>query len=552
MKKVAVIVLFVVVCCGVKAQPPFQVDSVKLKHYLQIIDEIEYVEPEEAFIYIDSIYMLGNEYQWRAKLERARQHLLLGDLHLSNRLLDTCVEYYTATNNNQLLVRCYSHKAHVAEELYRIPSMIEYLNLTFELVIELSDSIGIAELGLRLAHTHMDYLEDPVKALSYLKKSMPVALNYKHSPLVFDISEAMMNCYLLVGDTSKAVEYLNLTLELSNGFAPLNPDRYIANSVAASFFLDISQPEKALEQGQIMMEKGEVLGNSLLLIDGSAILTEAYLDMGEIDLAYKHSKVNLLWGEKLTKEGDLPDRYIHELHWEICEAKGLIEEAFESFKIFHEQEMLLVDESTMVTNTRLLYQGELDRKEVEKEKVSLSLELTKANLKFKSSLLIGGTVFLLLVVLYVITLLRNKRKGTILNKELIASNEMVKAQKEELVKYIKELELGLKVKELEGDSIYFTQSAVEIRFEDILFLESSNNYVLIHVNERKNPLLERVRMKDLIEGFPTSIFVRVHRSHHVNTNHIVSRPAKHRIIMSNKSEIKVSRSYVDNLGDKFL
>lgn len=104
----------------------------------------------------------------------------------------------------------------------------------------------------------------------------------------------------------------------------------------------------------------------------------------------------------------------------------------------------------------------------------------------------------------------------------------------------------------ETNSYYFIQSAIEVKFEEIILLESSGHYVLIYVKDRENPLSERIKMADLIAYFPNTLFVKIHRSFYINVNHIVSRPSKYLIKMSNGQEVKASRNYVENLGEKFL
>ena len=80
----------------------------------------------------------------------------------------------------------------------------------------------------------------------------------------------------------------------------------------------------------------------------------------------------------------------------------------------------------------------------------------------------------------------------------------------------------------------------------------SDHYVLIHIKDRQHPLLERIKMTNLVKNLPSTLFVKVHRSYYVNMSHIVSRPSKYSLKMSNDTEITVSRSCIDNLDNKFL
>lgn len=101
--------------------------------------------------------------------------------------------------------------------------------------------------------------------------------------------------------------------------------------------------------------------------------------------------------------------------------------------------------------------------------------------------------------------------------------------------------------ESKNKSIYFTQSAIKINFSDIIYLESSNNYVLVHITGRSTPLLERIKMIELVKDFPSSLFIKTHHSYYVNKDHISARPSKYRFEMSNGTSLNASRSYVNNL-----
>ena len=121
-----------------------------------------------------------------------------------------------------------------------------------------------------------------------------------------------------------------------------------------------------------------------------------------------------------------------------------------------------------------------------------------------------------------------------------------------LTENLKLTEANLTSLKKESASIYLPQSAIQVKFEAIILLESSDHYVLIHIRDRQQPLLERIKMTELVQKFPSTLFVKVHRSYYVNMDHIVSRPSKYLLKMSNDIEITVSRSCVDNLVGKFI
>lgn len=88
----------------------------------------------------------------------------------------------------------------------------------------------------------------------------------------------------------------------------------------------------------------------------------------------------------------------------------------------------------------------------------------------------------------------------------------------------------------------------KILFEDILFIESQNNYVLIQLlSERYRYRITLTKMKDVLpEGF-----VQVHRAYIVNTKHITEYSKKDSILTLEKYKIKVSRNYKCSFNKRF-
>ena len=98
---------------------------------------------------------------------------------------------------------------------------------------------------------------------------------------------------------------------------------------------------------------------------------------------------------------------------------------------------------------------------------------------------------------------------------------------------------------LVNDSIFVKEGSNfhKLKFDDILFLESENVYVLIHTVHKK--LLVRTTMQQYLEHFDERIFVRIHRSYVVNVNHIESINSENIII--NRITLPLSKNYRDEL-----
>ena len=99
----------------------------------------------------------------------------------------------------------------------------------------------------------------------------------------------------------------------------------------------------------------------------------------------------------------------------------------------------------------------------------------------------------------------------------------------------------------EADYIYVKSDykLVQVRLDDILYIEGLKDYVKIHLASEPRPLLSLVSLRALEERLPKSRFLRVHRSFIVQKSHI-SVIEKGRIVFG-KDYIPVSESYKQEL-----
>lgn len=85
---------------------------------------------------------------------------------------------------------------------------------------------------------------------------------------------------------------------------------------------------------------------------------------------------------------------------------------------------------------------------------------------------------------------------------------------------------------------------IKVVFSDISFIESRENYVVIHTVEKKQ-LLHRSTFSDFLAQLPAGLFMRVHRSFAVQTNLIEQ--VEQSMVCVAGVEVPVSNSYRDNL-----
>jgi len=73
-----------------------------------------------------------------------------------------------------------------------------------------------------------------------------------------------------------------------------------------------------------------------------------------------------------------------------------------------------------------------------------------------------------------------------------------------------------------GDSIFIKSEyrIIQIRLDDIIYIEGEKDYVKIYLSAQPKPIMSLMSMKSLEDQLPSSGFMRVHRSYIVNLNKI--------------------------------
>lgn len=83
-------------------------------------------------------------------------------------------------------------------------------------------------------------------------------------------------------------------------------------------------------------------------------------------------------------------------------------------------------------------------------------------------------------------------------------------------------------------------SLVKIPFSEILYFETMDDYIKIHLNEKK-PILTLMSMKKMLDRLPTNQFIRVHRSYIVPLKKITS--ARGKSLFLESIEVPIGESY---------
>lgn len=544
------VIAFTCVVLCMAAPCKAQHDSVT-EYYKGIVNDELSLYNDSVFLYIDSLEVYGGRAAWEARYMRAcayslRQKKKEEAIQLAN----SCITYFRSVNDTAAWLHTLRLIAYTNQDLSDYLGAIETMNEGIRLALEAKDTVEMSLFESELGYIYLSVLDDHELSLQHLMRSYEMSLQVGDWVNTSRAVCYLMEYFLAVGDTAKAGEYAHLALQYSKELDSTSVEAYDGNVTMGYYSLWTGNFDKAIEQAEVIAAKGWELEDRDMYAIGRIILAESYFNRGEFRTAYQNSKEAVAAANDVGDIVSLENAY--RLHWRICDTLNLSGEALIALKRYQQHAKVYNDESIRVDMMKRLYKGEVERERIEKEKVELTLALAKENARFQSLLLISALGLLVALLVFIYVIVHRNRKEKEYNRTLEASNEVVLRQKQNLEMNLDELKKDLQEKEREADSYYFAQSAIQIKFSEIIALESSNNYVLIHVEGRKNPLLERVKMKDLTEHFPSTLFVRIHRSYYVNVEHIVSRPSKYVIKMSNDMVLNVSRGHAEDLGDRFL
>lgn len=85
-----------------------------------------------------------------------------------------------------------------------------------------------------------------------------------------------------------------------------------------------------------------------------------------------------------------------------------------------------------------------------------------------------------------------------------------------------------------------------VRFQDILYVESSLHYLYFYLQNSSSPLKIRTKLSDYIYRFPQDLFIQCHCSYVVNLS-CIRRYAKDSVVLSTGTSIPVSKPFFSKL-----
>jgi DNA-binding LytR/AlgR family response regulator len=89
---------------------------------------------------------------------------------------------------------------------------------------------------------------------------------------------------------------------------------------------------------------------------------------------------------------------------------------------------------------------------------------------------------------------------------------------------------------------------MKINFADILYIESLDDYLKIHLHKQKT-IVARMTMKNMLEKLPQKDFIRIHRSYIIPFSRIDS--VKQKMVMLEDKEFPIGESYESDFFNHF-
>lgn len=124
--------------------------------------------------------------------------------------------------------------------------------------------------------------------------------------------------------------------------------------------------------------------------------------------------------------------------------------------------------------------------------------------------------------------------------------EMVVSTQQQLqpsVRAIKLLKKQIETKHINKIAVPDTNGVAIIAFEDILYIEGSNNYCIIHTLKGKQRYTISKTLKDVQDVFEDNEFLRIHKTYVVNTKSISHVNSRNKLIeMDNGDKLPVARN----------
>ncbi len=115
-------------------------------------------------------------------------------------------------------------------------------------------------------------------------------------------------------------------------------------------------------------------------------------------------------------------------------------------------------------------------------------------------------------------------------------------------KALSKYQIGNTAGEIEPIFVYSEYRLIKIDLQNIIYIESLDDYIKIHLTHTK-PVMTLMSLKKIAAKLPPKKFIRIHRSYIIATDHLTSLSGR-KIKLSTGFELPVSESYLPDVLTK--
>lgn len=112
-------------------------------------------------------------------------------------------------------------------------------------------------------------------------------------------------------------------------------------------------------------------------------------------------------------------------------------------------------------------------------------------------------------------------------------------------KALSKYQIGNTAGELEPIFVYSEYRMIKIDLQDIIYIESLDDYIKIHLSNSK-PVMTLMSLKKITAKLPPQKFIRVHRSYIIAAGHLTALSGR-KLVLSTGVELPVSESHLPEL-----
>ena len=410
-------------------------------------------------------------------------------------------------------------------------------NQYLEEILELSESLNMesykARAYFQLATNKANTIQGSEKAIDLYHKSIVYSKKYKKKLLEYDTYNNISIRFRELKQYDSAHIYLDKILKYAlqskdskaEHLAYFNIGKIKLNTReidSAQYYLGIAlRGLKRLKEKKLIAQNYKLISESLLSKNqyNEALI---YLDSAH-QISLKH---NIL----LNQEREFL------LYSKIYEAQGNHQKA----NIYLKKNKILHDSIFKIKTAKNLDQIIINEDVKGKEKEIESLSDDKNLLESNLIMAIGVIVVLLIpLVFYIRRTLKSKKEISKLQEELEAFNQK-NNQKNNTTNNNSNIQVEKTSTTLE------MPSGSLIAPVQIVYIKSDGHYVEIYCENEEKPLVERMALIKILQQLPVSHFIRSHKSFIVNL-HRIKIINSTQLLMDNKTWVKMSRTYKDNL-----